>query len=349
MKPGRRVKGKKREIKCIAWDLDNTVWEGVLLEGQAEQLRPGIPELIRTLDDRGILMSIASRGDHELAMDRLKRFGLEEYFLYPQISWAPKSTSVRAIADNLNIGRDALAFIDDDPFERDEVATTLPEVFCIDAAEIDSLADLPEMNPTYVTTDSRRRRSMYRSEIKRQEVEAALPATEFLASLRMIFTVAEAGEDDLARVEELTVRTNQLNSTGYTYSFEELDAFRRSDRHKLLVAGLDDRYGSYGKIGVALAEMREQDWLIKLLLMSCRVMARGVGTVMLSHVLILAAAQGKPVRAEFLRTGRNRMMYLTFKLAGFREVDRRDGVAVLEHDLDAIDPYPDHVVVRAPS
>lgn len=340
------MKGRKREIKCIAWDLDNTLWHGVLLEGQARRLRNGVTELIHTLDERGMLMSIASRGEHDLAMDRLGEFGLDEYFLYPQISWAPKSASVRAIADSLNIGTDAVAFVDDDPFERDEVSATLPDVLCIDAAEIESLADLPEMNPTHVTVDSRRRRSMYRSEIQRQEVEAALPATEFLASLGMVFTVAEARENDLARVEELTARTNQLNSTGYTYSHEELDSFRNSTRHKLLVAGLDDRYGGYGKIGVALVEMREEDWLIKLLLMSCRVMARGVGTVMLSHILFLAAAVGMPVRAEFLRTGRNRMMYLTFKLAGFREVDRKDDVAGLEHDLGSIDRFPDHVEVR---
>ncbi len=340
------MNGRKRDIKCIAWDLDNTLWEGVLLEGQARRLRNGVPELIRTLDQRGILMSIASRGEPDLAMARLGEFGLEEYFLYPQISWAPKSALVRAIADSLNIGTDAIAFVDDDPFERDEVAAALPKVLCIDAAELDSLPDLPEMNPTFITEDSRRRRSMYRSDVKRQEVEAALPPAEFLATLGMVFTVGEAGEGDLARIEELTVRTNQLNSTGYTYSCEELDSFRRSSRHKILVAGLDDRYGSYGKIGVALVEMKATFWLIKLLLMSCRVMARGVGTVMLSHMLLLAAEEGKPVRAEFIRTARNRMMYLTFKLAGFREVDRRNGFVVLQHDLGSIDPHPDHVEVR---
>jgi FkbH-like protein len=318
----------------------------VLLEGQAQRLRAGVPELIRTLDERGILMSIASRGEPDLAMNRLGKFGLEEYFLYPQISWAPKSVAVRAIADALNIGTDAIAFIDDDPFERDEVSAALPDVLCIDSAALDSLADLPEMNPAFVTEDSRRRRSMYRSELKRQELEAALPPAAFLATLEMVFTVGEARDGDLVRVEELAVRTNQLNSTGYTYSLEELEAFRRSSRHKILVAGLDDRYGSYGKIGVALVEMREAYWLVKLLLMSCRVMARGVGTAMLSHILLLASQEGTPVRAEFIRTARNRMMYLTFKLAGFREVDRGNGVAVLEHDLCAIDPYPDHVEIR---
>jgi FkbH-like protein len=341
------VKGRKRDIKCIAFDLDNTLWQGVLLEGEGGRLRNGVPELIRTLDERGILMSIASRGEHDLAMNRLREFGLDEYFLYPQISWAPKSASVRAIADSLNVGTDTIAFVDDDPFERDEVASALPEVLCIDAADLDTLGDLPEMTPAFLTVDSGRRRSMYRSEIRRQEAEAAFPPAEFLASLRMVFTVAEAAPGDLARIEELTVRTNQLNSTGYTYSGEELESLRQSGRHKILVAGLEDRYGSYGKVGVALVEMRDENWLIKLLLMSCRVMARGVGTVMLSHILLLAAAEGRPVRAEFIRTARNRMMYLTFKLAGFREVGRGDGVAVLEHDLGSIDPFPDHIEVRA--
>ena len=337
---------RRREIKCLAWDLDNTVWNGVLLEGEALTLRERVPETVRTLDERGILMSIASRSDFESAMSRLRHFGLDEYFLYPQISWQPKSASIRAIADSLNIGTDALAFIDDDPFERDEVAASVPEVLCIDAADLDGLVDRPEMNPTYISADSRGRRSMYQAEIKRREAEEIFPPDEFLASLEMVFTVADATEEDLERVEELTVRTNQLNSTGYTYSPAELKSFRDSPRHKLLVAGLDDRYGSYGKIGVALVELKREYWLIKLLLMSCRVMARGVGRVMLSHVLLAAAADSKRVRAEFLRTDRNRMMYLTFKLAGFREIDRRNDLAVLEHDLSGIEPYPDHVVVR---
>ena len=83
---------------------------------------------------------------------------------------------------------------------------------------------------------------------------------EFLATLGMIFTIAPAGEEDLQRAEELTVRTNQLNSTGYTYSYEELDALRESPDHLLLVATLADRFGSYGKIGLALVEKGEPDW-----------------------------------------------------------------------------------------
>jgi predicted enzyme involved in methoxymalonyl-ACP biosynthesis len=79
--------------------------------------------------------------------------------------------------------------------------------------------------------------------------------------------------------------------------------------------------------------------------MSCRVMSRGVGKILLTHVLHLAASEAKPVQADFVRTNRNRMMYLTFKLAGFREVSRNGDLAQLEHRLGFIDPYPPHVEV----
>ena len=90
------------------------------------------------------------------------------------------------------------------------------------------------------------------------------------------------------RAEELTVRTHQLNTTGYTYSYEELDELRHSPDHLLLIAGLDDVFGSYGKIGLSVVELGPQSWTIKLLLMSCRVISRGVGTVMLTHIMKLA-------------------------------------------------------------
>ena len=142
------------------------------------------------------------------------------------------------------------------------------------------------------------------------------------------------------------MRTNQLNSTGYTYSHEELAAFADSPDHRLLVAQLDDRYGTYGKVGVALVDLRGDRRLLRLLLMSCRVMSRGVGQVLLTHVLLEARAAGTPLRAEFIRTDRNRPVYLTFKMAGFKEIGRTGDVALLEHDLAVVDPYPDHVRVQ---
>jgi GNAT superfamily N-acetyltransferase len=169
---------------------------------------------------------------------------------------------------------------------------------------------------------------------------------EFLATLGMRFTLAPAAEEDLRRAEELTQRTNQLNTTGYTYSYEELDAFRLSDEHLLLVASLEDKYGSYGKIGLALAECGREAWEVKLLLMSCRVMSRGVGMIMINHVMSRAKRAGARLRAGFLPNGRNRMMYVTYKFAGFKEVEKRGDLSVLEHDLAHVPPFPGYVEVK---
>jgi FkbH-like protein len=248
--------GTKQKIKCVIWDLDNTLWNGVLLEDQRVTLRPGVLEIIKTLDERGILQSISSKNEYQITMAKLKEFGLDEYFLYPQINWNPKSESIKTIVTSINIGMNTIAFIDDQPFEREEVKFSLPEVLCIDAVDLDRLVDMPEMQPEFITEDSKLRRFMYMSDIKRNQEEESFggPQEEFLASLGMIFTIAPVGEGDLQRAEELTVRTHQLNTTGYTYCYEELDHFRKSDRHKLLIAGLEDKFGTYGKIGLVLIE-----------------------------------------------------------------------------------------------
>jgi FkbH-like protein len=338
---------QERLIKCVVWDLDNTIWQGILLEDTAVSLRPGIVSVIKRLDERGILHSIASRNDPKAAMRRLQQFGLADYFVYPQIGWQAKSHSVAAIAQALNIGLDAIAFIDDQPFEREEVAHALPDVYCLDSALIDDILRMPAFMPRFITDDSRQRRAMIQANMAREQAETSFdgPTETFLATLEMVFTIGRAQEKDLQRAEELTVRTNQLNTTGYTYSYEELLAFSRSDDYLLLVAALDDRFGTYGRIGLALVECGSDIWNIKLLLMSCRVMSRGVGTVMLTHIMRLARAAGAVLQAEFIANDRNRMMFVTYRLAGFQSVKEDGDHFLLQHDLDHIPDFPDYVKV----
>jgi len=342
-----RTSEDKRVVKCVIWDLDNTLWEGVLLEDREVRLRPGVTEIIQALDGRGILQSIASRNEADVALAKLRELGLAEYFLHPQIHWNSKAGSVEAIAKALNLGLDAMAFVDDQPFERDEVRFSFPQVLCLDAADLGGLLALPELNPRFITQDSKMRRQMYLADIERQRVEDSHVGTptEFLSSLEMRLVLGRARQEDLQRAEELTVRTNQLNTTGYTYSYDELDYFRQSDQHELLIASLDDRYGTYGKIGLCLLERKPEIWNIKLLLMSCRVASRGVGSVFLSHIMNLARAAGARLGAEFISNGRNRMMYVTYKFAGFREVGKSEKGVLLEHDLSQIQPFPPHLQV----
>ncbi|QIS03771.1 HAD-IIIC family phosphatase [Nocardia brasiliensis] len=343
------VRKRPRQIKCVVWDLDHTLWDGVLLEqATVTDLKPGVRDVLATLDERGILHSIASRNDPQLALAKLTELGIAEYFLHPQIGWDNKSASVAAVAARLDIGIDTLAFVDDQAMERDEVAFAHPEVLCVDAEDIASLLHRPEFQPRHVTADSRRRRHMYRAGIERAAAEQQFPGTneEFLATLDMRFRISPAGPADIGRAEELVVRTNQLNSTGIMYSAEELAACADSDEYLLLMAELEDRYGTYGQVGLALVQRGEQQWRLKLLLMSCRVISRGVGTVLLNHVLRLAQAEGVGLLAEYVATERNRIMYITYRFAGFTEAGTSDGVTLLAASSEPPPPPPPYLTVE---
>ncbi len=339
------------KIKVVVWDLDNTVWHGTLTEGDELVLRDNIRAIMEELDRRGVLQSIASKNTHADAWKMVEEFGLDHFFLYPQINWGAKSESIAKIKELINIGFDAIAFFDDTAYERDEVKFVHEEVQIYDVDQIAGMLDQPQFMPRFVTAESAQRRLLYQADAQRnEESERFENNQEFLRSLDMKFRVSAAVPEDLKRVEELTVRTNQLNATGYTYSYEELLELLDSDEHQLYVAELVDRYGTYGKIGVALLERRESTWHIKLLLMSCRVMARGVGTVLLNFLINNARALNAGLAAEFKHTDRNRMMFMTYKFAGFSEAGELPGGGVmLEHALEADGAYPDYIELDLPA
>jgi FkbH-like protein len=336
-------------VKCVVWDLDNTIWDGILLEDDFITLKPRIQEVLETLDRRGILHSIASRNDHDLAMAKLREFGIAEYFLYPEIRWDAKSVSLRNIQKNLNIGYDTLLFLDDQPFDRDEVASVHGEVWCLDSRRYFEILEHPRLNPKYVTGDSALRRRMYLDDIARRKEEEVFvgPKESFLRQLNMVFEISEAQEADLTRAEELTYRTNQLNATGEKYTVESLNAMRRNGRYKILVCELEDKYGSYGKIGLALVERTLEAWKLKLLLFSCRVLSAGVGGVLLTYLRNAARDHRVSLLADFRDTGHNRMMRVTYMVSGFAEqAQRDDGFTVLENDLTDVPPLPDFLDIR---
>jgi len=325
------------------------MWQGTLLEDNDVVLMPRIKAIIQQVDARGILQSIASRNNHELAWERLTEFHLAEYFLHPQINWGNKSDSVRIIANKLGISLDTVAFVDDQDFERDEVRFYLPEVLTIDAAHTDKLLNLPRMNPRFITNESSIRRKMYQADIQRHRAESDFTGNkqEFLKTLNLYVTIRVAGESDLRRVEELTIRTNQFNTTGLTYGYELLADLSKSSDHLLLVADMEDRYGASGTIGLALIARESMVWVVKLLITSCRVLSRGIGGVMIGYILRLAKQQHVQLRAQFVSNDRNRMAYVTYRFHGFYEVAERGNLIMLEHNLTNIRPYPSHITVRS--
>jgi methoxymalonate biosynthesis protein len=326
-------------IKCLVWDLDNTLWQGILLEDREVHLSDPIRRVIADLDSRGIVQSIASRNEYDDAWARLEKLGVAEYFVLPQIGWGRKSDAVRHIADTLKFAYHTVAFIDDQPTERAEVAYHLPDVRCYPAEQAATLAGLPEFTPRVVTADSRRRRQMYQASARRDAERASFagPDEEFLRSLRLEMHIDRAGDADISRLEELTVRTSQMNATGVHYSDAALRSLAAAADHDVLVVSMTDRFGPHGAVGVLLIQRHPGVWHLKLLATSCRVVAFGAGAVILRWLADQAARTGgtqlagyasaKPAPAgagvhlvaDFRRTDRNRMMEIAYRFAGFED------------------------------
>jgi methoxymalonate biosynthesis protein len=306
-------------VKCLVWDLDNTLWQGTVLEGDQVRLPDVVREVIVELDARGILQSVASKNDHEIAWEHLEHLGIAEYFVLPQIGWGPKSDSVRRIADRLNFAHHAIAFIDDQPTERAEVSFHLPEVRCYPAQRASTLPQLPEFSPAVTTVDSRHRRQIYQIGFRRdaERAEFTGPDEEFLRSLELVMRIGRATEAELSRVEELTVRTSQMNATGVHYSATTLRGLLADPRHDVLIVTLADRFGPHGAVGIMLLDKYPGVWHLKLLTTSCRVISFGAGSTILNWLINQAAVARVHLVADFRGTDRNRMMEITYRFAGF--------------------------------
>jgi FkbH-like protein len=265
------------KFKCVVWDLDNTLWSGVLVEDGVEgvALNPQAVALIKEFDRRGIINSIASKNDTDLAFRALEQFGLRDLFVFPKISWGPKSEALRTIVAEMDVGADTFAFIDDQPFERGEVAELMPEVEVFADTDIPSLMDHPRFDVP-VTAESGRRREMYQTEERRAVArqDSVLDYATFLRTCDITLAVRRLDPRNLPRMYELSQRTNQLNFSGLRYSQAELEAVMSARPEDAFVLSCADRFGDYGAIGFCvLSDERPQ---VESFFMSCRVQRKRV-------------------------------------------------------------------------
>lgn len=320
-------------IKCVVWDLDNTVWSGVLLEGDPGEPRPGVLELMRRLDERGILLSIASKNDPSLAMQRLKELGVDELFLYPQIGWAPKSVGIKNIAEKLNIGLDTFAFIDDNPFELREVGEALPNVTCVDVKDMGQIAEHPRFQGS-ATGEAKRRRLMYREAMLRETEQTRFGDDyfAFLRSCEIKLAIREYAPEYAERSLELVQRTNQLNFSGRKYKRDEVQPLLDDRSLGRYVLECSDKFGSYGVVGFSFVREETDEIQIRDFMLSCRVQGKFVEQAFFAALVANATGpKKKRIWVNFQATGRNVPAQQVLASMGFREQPGRPGMSL---DLD---------------
>jgi FkbH-like protein len=341
---------KSESIKCVVWDLDNTMWNGVLVEDGPENLvlKSEIHTIIEALDRRGILHSIASKNNYEEAMAILAQHGLAEFFLYPQISWAPKSEALKTIARRLNIGMDSILFVDDQEFERMQVSSSCPGVKTLDANLYGTLPERKECQVS-VTAESVTRRIMYQVEQERQGVQEDFKDDykAFLRHCQIRLTVTSLNEENLERVHELTQRTNQMNFSGNRYDRVVLRDIVRTDCLDTYVLECDDRFGRYGIVGFGIVDRREPRMTD--LMFSCRIQSKRVEHAFLRSIIDkYIHLTDTDFHANYRKTPRNAPSGQVFEDLGMTTTGVSDGVTSLLFSRDGVLPDDGIIHVEMP-
>jgi methoxymalonate biosynthesis protein len=312
-------------VKCVIWDLDNTLLSGVYLES-GSQLPPPDPVMLAVaaeLRDRGIIHAIASRNPPEAAQYAERATGLE--FAAAECGWDRKSDAVRRIIADLAMAPDAVAFVDDDLYERAEVSFRVPEALVLSPEDMADAAGWPEFSPAVVTAEARRRGEMYAERRRRQQESRAFAGSrdEFLRYCGTKVTIAEATAADVPRLHELSVRTHQFNTAGQAVAESALRALIGSPAHRVAAVRLSDRFGDDGMVGGCVVETEgDRAWTVTLLMMSCRAMGRGVIEALLAWLVRSAAQGGAAVLAVPCQVSpRNVPLRLALAGSGFRAAE----------------------------
>ena len=335
-----------RLAKVLAVDLDNTMWGGVIGEDgmagiQLSGEHPGaayqaLHRALLDLKKRGILLAIASKNNLDDAMEAIEQHAgmlvRKRDFAAWRINWQDKASSLREIAAELNLGLDAIAFLDDNPVERQHMRESAPEVLVIDwnGDPMDLARTVREYAPferLALSDEDRNRADYYAADKMREELETTSSSPEdFYKSLEQQAELAPVNPSTLARVAQLTQKTNQFNLTTRRYTETQVTGMANDPAWRVLSIKVRDRYADNGLVGVAITCDRDGVCEIDTFLLSCRVIWRTVETALLSYLCEQARARGcHLVEGWFLPTKKNspaKDFYASHKFAVLETADK---------------------------
>ncbi len=325
--------------KAVAVDLDNTLWGGVIGEDGLAGIRIGteypgaaylgLQKVLQDLSQRGILLAVCSKNNPQDALEALRDHPAmllrPEDFAALRINWSDKAQNLREIADELNIGLDAIAFLDDNPVERQHVREQAPEVMVLELPDdpmqyARAVREYPAFERLALSEEDRQRGKYYQAERQRAALEQSVSSREeFYRSLEQEAEVAPVDSMTLARVAQLTQKTNQFNLTTRRYTEQQIAEMARSPEWHVLSIRVRDRYADNGLVGVAIVHDRGEASEIDTFLLSCRVIGRTIETALLAHLAEEAQFRGaKRLEGWFLPTKKNAPAKEFYRQHGFQ-------------------------------
>lgn len=325
--------------KCIVLDLDNVLWGGVIGEDGLEGIKLGptpegrpfleLQKRLLSFFNRGVILAINSRNNYDDALKAMRDHPYmvlkEEHFVTMQINWDDKVSNMRAIAEEINIGLDSLIYIDDDKLNREIMSDALPEVLVVDLPEdpalyLKTLEEINDLNVLQITEEDRQRGRMYVAHTERRRYKKHFTdITEYLRGLELLVTIQCPNHFNIARISQLTQKTNQFNMTAKRYSEEDIGRFSEDSSVLLFCVDVKDKFGESGITGVAIVKKRDTEWLIDTFLLSCRIIGRKIEDSMLAYIVEKARQAGaERIVGEFISSRKNSAAKNFYRESGFK-------------------------------
>lgn len=347
-------------IKCIATDLDNTLWGEISAEDGLDGISlgkeyPGYNYLryqgqLLNLKQQGVLLAICSKNNYEDAMGIIRKHPnmilKENDFQSIKINWDDKVNNLIEISKDLNIGLDSLMFVDDSVIEREKVKAFLPEVFVPDfPSSTDDLSlilsESCELNSFDILNEDIEKAKQYETIKERDHVRSNAPSfKEFIRQLRIKMRIKQLSDQELKRVHQLVLKTNQFNMTTIRYSQSQIsDILNNPDWGKYVVY-VSDKFGDSGLVGVVFVRLIENKkiWEIETFLLSCRVLGLGIEENICNYLIKKARQTGmETLRGVYSETAKNVSFKDFYKRAGFNSARTESDRLFYEISLKSAD------------
>jgi len=308
--------------KLVVCDLDNTLWDGVIGEGEVEHYHDR-QEVLKRLRQRGVVLAINSKNDPAAVHWRGGTLG-DDDFAAASIDWRPKVAGMRDLEERLNLKPRDWVFLDDRPDEREMIQSAFPDLLTLDPDDpatwrqmriwADLLDEKPELDRTQLYRDREERKRFLE-----QSTDTDDASEELFRTLELRAVIRSPQPGDLRRVGELINRTNQFNMRGSRTNDSEVQRWHKSDDTRILLADVTDRFGQMGTVSVLVAQQRAGRWEIEVFVLSCRVFGYGIETAVLNALKRAASETGCGITGEYVETDRNQPCRDAYPLNGFTQ------------------------------
>lgn len=348
------VYGKNK--KAYVLDLDNTLWGGVVGDDGPENIEIGqetsmgqvyaeFQSYLKEQKQIGIMLNVSSKNEEENALAGLSRPDSvlkPDDFMVIKANWEPKSKNVAEIAAELNIGTDSLVFVDDNPAEREIIRQNLPGVAVpeMDKPEeyLKTLDRSGFFEVTGLSEDDTKRNEMYKANQERKKMQDNFADYgEYLKSLDMKAEIGAFVPLYMARIAQLTNKSNQFNLTTKRLSQADIEHMAEDSSYITLYGKLADKFGDNGVVSVVIGKIKEDALHIELWLMSCRVLKRDMEFAMMDRLTEECKKRGiARIYGYYYPTAKNKMVENFYGLQGFTLKNRdNEGNAEWEYEIPA--------------